>query len=83
MSTSVNHRGTYREFKSRLFPAVSTEAALPALPELALLDDINNVDLTRQTFLQEQVVVSETNVDNLDKQMIIIHEQMCTHTSYK
>ena len=54
VNTGVGCRGTYREFKSRLFPAVTAEAALPTVPELTLLDDVNNVDLTRQTVLQEE-----------------------------
>ena len=46
MNTCVSCYGTYREFESRLFPAVTAEAALPAMPELTLLDDVDDVDLT-------------------------------------
>ena len=38
---------TYGEFKSRLFPTMSAEAALPSMPELTLLDDVDDVNLTR------------------------------------
>ena len=37
---------TYGEFKSRLLPTVPAEAALSSMPELALLDDVDDVNLT-------------------------------------
>ena len=46
INRGVSCYGTYREFESRFFPAVTAEAALPAMPELTLLDDVDDMDLT-------------------------------------
>ena len=49
---------TYWEFKSRLFSTVTAETALSPMPELTLLDNVHNVDLTGQAILQEKDVAA-------------------------